>query len=147
MHDPMAMRPFLGYNFGDYLQHWLDLKQPGRQMPKIFHVNWFRLSEHGDFLWPGFGDNIRVIDWMCRRIDGENIVEPSPIGLLPEEGSIELGGLGPIDWEQMFSLPKDYWMEDIKETKQFLHDQVGCDLPEAIEQQLNAQEERITDNL
>ena len=147
MHDPMAMRPFMGYNFGDYLQHWLDMKQPGRQMPKIFHVNWFRLNEHGDFLWPGFGQNIRVIDWMCRRMDGENIVEPSPIGLLPEEGSIPLQGLGPIDWEEMFSLPKDYWMEDIKESKQFLHDQCGCDLPDVIEQQLNAQQERISENL
>lgn len=147
MHDPMAMRPFMGYNFGDYLQHWLDLDQPGRKMPKIFHVNWFRLNEQGKFLWPGFGQNIRVIDWMCRRMDGENIVEPSPVGLLPEEGSINVDGLGAIDWDELFSLPKDYWVEDIKETKQFLHNQVGCDLPEAIERQLNAQEERITDNL
>lgn len=148
MHDPMAMRPFMGYNFGDYLQHWLDLKQPGRQMPKMFHVNWFRLNENGDLLWPGFGENIRVIDWICRRIDGEKtIVESSAIGLLPKEGSIDLRGLASVDWEQMFHLPKDYWLDDIKETKQFLHEQVGCDLPEAIEQQLNEQEKRIAENL
>ena len=147
MHDPMAMRPFMGYNFGDYLQHWLDLKQPGRQMPKIFHVNWFRKDQHDNFLWPGFGENIRVIDWMCRRINGEDVVEPSPIGLLPKKGSIDVQGLGPVDWEEMFSLSKEYWVEDIRETKQFLREQVGCDLPEAIGQQLDAQEDRIRENL
>ena len=88
MHDPMAMRPFMGYNFGDYLQHWLDLQTPTRQMPKVFHVNWFRLNEQGKFLWPGFGENIRVIDWMCRRLDGEDIAEPSPVGLLPKKGDL-----------------------------------------------------------
>lgn len=86
MHDPMAMRPFMGYNFGDYLQHWLDLNKEGRHMPNIFHVNWFRLDENNKFLWPGFGENIRVIDWMCRRMNGEDIAEPSPIGLLPKKG-------------------------------------------------------------
>ena len=87
MHDPMAMRPFMGFNFGQYLQHWLDLEQPGRHMPKIFHVNWFRLSEQGGkFLWPGFGENIRVIDWMFKRCNGEDVAEPSPIGLLPKPG-------------------------------------------------------------
>ena len=86
MHDPMAMRPFLGYNFGEYLQHWLDQDKPGRHMPRIFHVNWFRLDSQGKFAWPGFGENIRVIDWMCRRLDGEDIAVESPIGLLPKKG-------------------------------------------------------------
>lgn len=71
MHDPMAMRPFMGYNFGKYLQHWVDLKKDEHKVPKIFHVNWFRKSENGKFLWPGYGDNIRVIDWIVRRLDGE----------------------------------------------------------------------------
>ncbi len=88
MHDPMAMRPFMGYNFGDYLQHWLDLKQEGRHMPSIFHVNWFRLDDNGKFVWPGFGENIRVIDWMCRRMNNEDITEPSPVGLLPKKGKL-----------------------------------------------------------
>ena len=87
MHDPMAMRPFLGYNFGDYLQHWLNLNQPGRNMPKIFHVNWFRLDAEKKFLWPGFGDNVRVIDWMFKRMDGDDSVAiDSPIGRLPKKG-------------------------------------------------------------
>jgi phosphoenolpyruvate carboxykinase (GTP) len=143
MHDPMAMRPFMGYNFGDYLQHWLSLNQPGRHMPKIFHVNWFRLNENGKFVWPGFGDNIRVLDWICRRVDGEDIAQPSAIGQLPVEGSLNLKGLD-VSWEENFSLPKSYWEEDIQETKQFLEDQVGCDLPETIAQEVKKQEERIS---
>lgn len=144
MHDPMAMRPFMGYNFGDYLQHWLSLNQPGRKMPKIFHVNWFRLDENKKFLWPGFGENIRVIDWICRRVDGEDIADPSPIGLLPKEGTVTGDGLGKVDWNQIFELPKGYWMEDIAETKRFLDEQVGSDLPEAIKIQLEQQEARIS---
>ena len=91
MHDPMAMRPFMGYNFGEYLQHWLNLEQPGRHMPKVFHVNWFRLNEQGKFLWPGFGENIRVIDWMFKRCNGEDVAEPSPIGYLPKSGKFPFG--------------------------------------------------------
>jgi phosphoenolpyruvate carboxykinase (GTP) len=144
MHDPMAMRPFMGYNFGAYLAHWLSLNRPGRRLPKIFHVNWFRLGTDGKFLWPGYGDNVRVIDWICRRVAGEeSAAVPSPVGLLPAEGSMNLDGLGKVDWNQLFSLPKAYWSEDIAETKKFLDEQVGCDLPEAIVRQLAEQEARI----
>jgi len=144
MHDPMAMRPFMGYNFGEYLAHWLSLEKPNRQMPKIFHVNWFRLNEEGKFLWPGYGDNVRVIDWICRRVGGdESAAEPSPIGLLPIEGSINTEGLDNIKWKELFGLPKTYWMEDIAETKKFLDEQVGSDLPEGIVRQLREQEARI----
>lgn len=145
MHDPMAMRPFMGYNFGEYLAHWLSLEKPGRHMPKIFHVNWFRLNDEGKFLWPGFGDNIRVVDWICRRVSGEETaVEPSPIGLLPTEGSINVDGLNQLKWKELFSLPKAYWVEDTAETKKFLNDQVGCDLPEAIKQELQNLEARVS---
>ncbi len=144
MHDPMAMRPFIGYNFGHYLQHWLDMNSMGRQMPKVFHVNWFRLNDKGKFLWPGFGENIRVVDWICRRLDGEDVAMPSPVGLLPKPGTINVRGLKePVDMEELFSLPKPYWVEDTRETKQFLSEQVGCDLPEAIREQLRQQESRI----
>jgi len=147
MHDPMAMRPFMGYNFGDYLAHWLDMEQPGRRMPKVFHVNWFRLSDDGKFLWPGFGENIRVVDWICRRVaspaDGDTVT-PSAVGLLPTKSSMNLDGLeDTVDWDELFSLPKDYWMEDIAETKKFLDEQVGCDLPAEIVKQLADQEARI----
>jgi len=147
MHDPMAMRPFMGYNFGTYLDHWLSMEKDGRKMPKIFHVNWFRLDESGRFLWPGFGENIRVIDWMCRRMDGEeDIVETTPVGLVPAKGSLDLKGLGvKLNWDELFSLPKDYWCEDMQETRQFLEEQVGCDLPEALAVQLAEQEIRVHD--
>jgi len=143
MHDPMAMRPFMGYNFGDYLRHWLELETPDRHMPKVFHVNWFRLNSEGQFLWPGFGENIRVLDWICRRVDGENNAVPSAAGLLPKRGSLNTAGLGHVDMEELLSLPKDYWLEDVRETRQFFQEQVGCDLPAAISDQVDALERRI----
>ena len=143
MHDPMAMRPFMGYNFGKYLQHWLDFEdKPDLKLPKIFHVKWFRLDEQGKFVWPGFGENIRAIDWMLRRCDGEDIAEPSPIGLLPKKGSLNLDGIN-TDWNKMFNLPKDYLLGDIEETRKFLQEQTGTDLPKEILNQLSKQEERI----
>jgi phosphoenolpyruvate carboxykinase (GTP) len=144
MHDPMAMRPFMGYNFGHYLQHWLDLEKPGRKMPKIFHVNWFRTNKAGKFLWPGYGDNIRVIDWMCNRLKGEDNAVTSPIGLLPKKGSIDLSGIeDQVHWDELFSVPKDYWLDDISETRKFLEVELGLDMPPVVEAELVAQEERI----
>ena len=144
MHDPMAMRPFMGYNFGGYLQHWLDMEQSGRTMPKIFHVNWFRLDDvTGEYLWPGFGENIRVIDWMCRRAGGEENFVDSPVGRLPKEGSLNMEGLKGVSWEKLFGLPKGYWTEDAEETKKFFDEQVGSDLPGEIGQELEAQAARI----
>jgi len=144
MHDPMAMRPFMGYNFGKYLEHWLSMERDGRKMPRIFHVNWFRLDDGGRFLWPGFGENIRVIDWMIRRLNGEDIAETTPVGLVPMKGSINMSGLGAkVNWDELFSLPKDYWCEDMEETRKFLEEQVGCDLPVALGQQLDEQQERV----
>jgi phosphoenolpyruvate carboxykinase (GTP) len=77
MHDPFAMRPFFGYNFGHYVQHWLNFEKNRKlKLPKIFHVNWFRKSEiDNKFLWPGFGENNRVLDWICRRVDGQDIAK------------------------------------------------------------------------
>lgn len=144
MHDPMAMRPFMGYNFGHYLQHWLDFNKPPNKMPKIYHVNWFRVGKDGRFLWPGFGENIRVIDWICRRLDGEDIAELSPIGMLPKKGSIDLTGIeNKVSWDEMFTLPKEYWQNDIRETIEFLDTEVGDDLPPRLRQELNEQQERI----
>lgn len=144
MHDPMAMRPFMGYNFGHYLQHWLDLKKPEHKLPKIFHVNWFRTNSAGKFLWPGYGDNIRVIDWMCRRLKGEDIAFKTAIGYLPKPGTIDISGIeDKVHWDELFSLPKDYLVEDIAETRKFLEVEVGEDLPAAIEKELVEQEKRI----
>lgn len=141
MHDPMAMRPFMGYNFGHYLQHWLDLaKVEGRKMPKIFHVNWFRTDEKGKFLWPGFGENIRVIDWILRRCKGEDCAVETPIGFVPKQGSINMAGLGQINEKELFSFPKYYWLDDTRESMRFLEDNVGCDTPQIIYDLLKEQE-------
>lgn len=144
MHDPMAMRPFMGYNFGKYLQHWVDLKKGEHKVPKIFHVNWFRKSEKGEFLWPGYGDNIRVIDWIIRRLDGEQgIGEDTAIGIVPTKNSLNLDGLGDIKWDELMSVTPEYWHEDSKEVRKFIEEQVGEDLPEAIRKEMDEQEKRI----
>uniref|UniRef100_A0A0K0G0S7 Phosphoenolpyruvate carboxykinase [GTP] n=1 Tax=Strongyloides venezuelensis TaxID=75913 RepID=A0A0K0G0S7_STRVS len=144
MHDPMAQRPFMGYNFGKYLEHWMELNKGNHKVPKIYHVNWFRKSKEGKFLWPGFGENIRVIDWIVKRLDGvEDIGEETAIGILPKKGSINLDGLGNVDWDDLMSLPKDYWTEDAKEVRNFLETQVGSDLPKEIREEMEKQEERI----
>ncbi|VDL70014.1 unnamed protein product [Nippostrongylus brasiliensis] len=144
MHDPMAMRPFMGYNFGKYLQHWIDLGKAPHKAPKIFHVNWFRETKDHKFLWPGFGDNIRVLDWILRRVEGvDDIAEETPIGLIPKRGTLNLDGIPRIDWNELMSIPKSYWTEDIDESRHFLEAQVGPDLPQPIAAELDALEKRI----
>ncbi|MCU1538721.1 MAG: Phosphoenolpyruvate carboxykinase [Humibacillus sp.] len=93
--DPMAMLPFIGYHAGDYMQHWLDIGAKGDpdKLPRIFGVNWFRRDEDGGFLWPGFGDNSRVLKWVIERLDGDADAVETPIGLVPSEGAIDLDGL------------------------------------------------------
>ena len=86
--DPMAMKPFCGYNFADYFSHWLSFDKAGAKLPKIFHVNWFRKGDDGKFLWPGFGDNLRVLEWMIKRVKGEAGAVETPIGHLPSVGDL-----------------------------------------------------------
>lgn len=144
MHDPFAMRPFVGYNFGKYIQHWVDFeKNPKNKLPKIFHVNWFRVDQNQKFLWPGYGDNIRVLDWIIRRVNNENIADPSPIGLLPKKGSINLQGLN-VNWDELMSIPKDYWSADLDETLKWLDDQLGDDFPQDIRGEIQKQKERLS---
>lgn len=138
MNDPFAMRPFFGYNFGKYLEHWLSMSQvENAKLPAIFHVNWFRKGNNG-FLWPGFGENSRVLDWILRRIDGEDIAIESPIGYLPKPETLNLNGINEkIDLQELFSLPKDFWHKEVTELKDYFEAQVGEDLPEAIIQELD----------
>ncbi|XP_053723958.1 phosphoenolpyruvate carboxykinase, cytosolic [GTP] isoform X2 [Synchiropus splendidus] len=138
MHDPFAMRPFFGYNFGQYLSHWLSMaKRPGAKLPKIFHVNWFRKSPTTGFLWPGFGDNIRVLDWMFRRVTGEAEAKSSPVGLLPCRDSLNLDGLKEdVDLDQLFLLDQEFWRKEVKEVGSYFQSQVNHDLPVEVSQQL-----------
>jgi len=146
MHDPFAMRPFFGYNFGHYLSHWLSMaERPGAKLPRIFHVNWFRKSATtGAFLWPGFGDNIRVLDWMFRRLDGEAGATPSAVGLLPSEGSLNLEGLAePVDLGQLFSLDRAFWRSEAAAVRSYFATQVNEDLPGEVAKQLDLLEARV----
>jgi len=145
MHDPFAMRPFFGYNFGHYLDHWLSMKNAkNAQLPKVFHVNWFRKGDDGTFLWPGFGENSRVLDWICQRVDGKDVATESSIGLIPKTGSINLEGLEEsVDWDALFSIPKDFWVEEAEEIGRYFQDQLPEDLPDAVGEQLLKLKNRV----
>jgi phosphoenolpyruvate carboxykinase (GTP) len=91
--DPMAMKPFCGYNFADYWAHWLSLKYQVEHLPKIFHVNWFRQNDDGDFLWPGFGENLRVLQWIIDRCEHRAAARETAIGYLPHVADIDIVGL------------------------------------------------------
>ncbi len=149
MHDPFSMRPFFGYNFGYYLQHWLDLgKNHAKTVPRIFMVNWFRRSQkhdgtEGGFLWPGFRENVRVLDWVFRRCDDEpDIAVNSPVGILPKHDAMNLVGLED-HWDELFSTPKDFWDAEVKELEDYFNNQVGDSLPKEITAQLKALSDRF----
>lgn len=144
MHDPFAMRPFFGYNFGQYLSHWLSMADHlNAKLPKIFHVNWFRKSPTG-FLWPGFGENIRVLDWMFRRVNGEAGAMPSAVGYLPCCDSINLQGLlEDVDLNELFSLDKGFWQKEVDDVRRFFNTQVNDDLPSEVGRQLELLEQRV----
>lgn len=137
MHDPFAMRPFFGYNFGKYLEHWLSMSEKSTNLPKIFHVNWFRKSTSGKFLWPGFGENSRVLDWILRRVDNEDCGKETAIGIVPKDNSLNLDGLNEeINLNELFDLPKEFWMEEAFSIEKYFKEQVGMDLPPRIEDEL-----------
>lgn len=145
MHDPFAMHPFFGYNFGHYLSHWLSMaERPGAKLPKIFHVNWFRKSPTAGFLWPGFGDNIRVLDWMFRRVSGEAGAMPSAVGYLPADESLNLEGMrDTVDLEQLFSLDQEFWQREVADVRKYFDTQVNDDLPNEVARQLDLLEHRV----
>lgn len=146
MHDPFAMRPFFGYNFGHYLQHWLNLNKlhPSAKLPKIFQVNWFRKDAKGNFIWPGFGENVRVLDWIVSRLDGEDVAEKSPIGYLPKTGTINTSNLEePVDMDELFSVPKDFWSVETNVIQTYFDEQLGNDTPQQIQDELNKLKNRL----
>jgi len=146
LNDPFAMRPFFGYNFGHYLQHWLNMEsRTDKPMPKIFHVNWFRKDDKGSFMWPGFGENIRVLDWVLQRLNNEDVAEESAVGFVPTSKSLNMKGLEgeDIDMHQLFRLPKDFWLQEVKDAEKYLREQVGDDVPNEIWEELKKLEKRV----
>jgi len=127
--DPFAMWPFCGYNMGKYFQHWLDMGKKITNQPKIFNVNWFRLTDDGKFMWPGFGDNFRVLEWILKRCDGKVDADETEIGYIPKAEDINLEGLDyeicegrPFNIDELKSIltvEKDYWLKDFENVKEF----------------------------
>jgi phosphoenolpyruvate carboxykinase (GTP) len=146
-HDPFAMLPFCGYNMGDYFNHWLSIgrKGNGDKLPKIFYVNWFRKDANGKFLWPGFGDNIRVMKWIFDRCNGTAETKKTAVGYLPTKESLDLSGLDiPVkNLEKILSIDKDEWREEAKTMKDY-YKQFRDRLPAELKQELDDLEERLS---
>jgi phosphoenolpyruvate carboxykinase (GTP) len=142
--DPMAMKPFCGYNYGDYFAHWLSFDQPGARLPKVYHVNWFRKGADGKFLWPGFGDNMRVLEWMLKRVTGEAGAIETPIGNLPGTDDLNLDGLHLADsaLDELFRIDNAEWRTEQAAVGEYLAG-YGSHLPGA----LRAEHQRVADAL
>jgi len=143
--DPFAMKPFCGYNMGDYFQHWLDMGDKLRdKAPRIFYVNWFRKSSQGKFLWPGFGENSRVLKWMCERIDGRAGAVKTAIGLLPDNGSLDTKGLSvpEANMKEILNVDTDAWKAEVESIEKHFS-QFGDRLPARMRQQLEELRKRL----
>ncbi len=143
--DPMAMLPFCGYNMGAYLAHWIALgKKDGVDLPKVFYVNWFRKDDAGKFLWPGFGENSRVLAWIFGRCDGEGGAEETPIGYVPSPDALDTEGLdlSEEDLAELLSIDVEGWKAQLPQVKEHFA-QFGPEFPEELSAQLAALEERL----
>ncbi len=145
--DPMAMLPFCGYNIGDYFAHWLKLGAEGdaAKLPKIFYVNWFRKGDDGRFLWPGFGENSRVLEWIFRRCDGDAEAVETPIGLVPAPGALNVDGLeiDQADLAELMNVDEAAVAAEIEQIREHL-DSVGDSLPATLRDELAALEQRLS---
>jgi phosphoenolpyruvate carboxykinase (GTP) len=144
--DPMAMLPFCGYNMGDYWNHWLEMGKKLKNTPKIFHVNWFRTNQKGKFIWPGFGDNLRVLEWVIDRVDGKGTAEETPIGFVPKRDSLDLNGLDLDEtaMEDLLSIDPKEWVTDLKNQEEFFS-KFGDHLPAEINQEREGLRKRLSD--
>ena len=143
--DPMAMLPFCGYNMGDYFAHWLESgRREGAKLPKVFMVNWFRKDDQGRFLWPGFGENSRVLAWVAERCDDRGGTRQTPIGLVPAEGAIDTSGLdvSPEAMEKLLEVDPDDWREQLPQLREHFAT-FGDGLPDELARQLDALEARL----
>src|SRR5690606_29207577 len=120
--DPMAMKPFAGYNFGDYWKHWLSFAGRSDRLPAVFHVNWFRQDRNGRFLWPGFGDNLRVLRWIIDRCEGRVDAVQKPIGHLPRPEDIDVSGLDVSNetLEQLLAVDNGQWRDEMEHLGEYL---------------------------
>jgi len=143
--DPFAMLPFCGYNMADYFQHWFDMgDRLGSKAPRIFYVNWFRKSAEGKWLWPGFGENSRVLKWMCERVEGRAQGKRTPIGIHPQAGELDLAGLDipPDHLEQLFQVDPADWRHEAEDIRQYFA-QYGTRLPRRLQAQLDQLQARV----
>ncbi|MDE6034516.1 MAG: phosphoenolpyruvate carboxykinase (GTP) [Ruminococcus sp.] len=150
-HDPMAMKPFIGYNVGDYWAHWLEMGEKlGDKAPKIFNVNWFKQDENGNFIWPGFGDNMRVLDWIIKRCEGTVDAVETAIGYLPKKEDINVEGIEdevtPEIMDKLLDVDKELWTKEIAEMRRYYNDDIkakGGNVPEALYAELDKIEARL----
>ncbi|MGB3925471.1 MAG: phosphoenolpyruvate carboxykinase (GTP) [Caldicoprobacterales bacterium] len=144
--DPFAMLPFCGYHMGDYLKHWLSMeeKTDSDKLPKIFYVNWFRKDKDGNWLWPGFGENSRVLKWIFERVSGKGKAVETPIGYMPTPDSIDTEGLDISEeaMEELLKVNKEEWLEEVASIREY-YKIYGDKLPEELAKQLDALEERL----
>jgi len=143
--DPFAMTPFIGYNGGDYMAHWLKMGVIlGDNAPRCFYVNWFRQTDDGGWLWPGFGENSRVLKWMCDRVEGKVGARETPIGLMPNDGDLTLDGLDltPEGLAELMAVDIDAYRATLADAREYLA-KFGDRLPEEIKAQLSALEARL----
>ena len=138
------MLPFCGYNFADYWSHWLSFAKRSERLPKIFHVNWFRRGEGGEFLWPGFGDNLRELLWIIERVKGKGEATESPIGYLPTRGAINTDGLDITSeiMEELNQVDREAWAEEMEGRSEFFK-KFGDRLPAEIQAEHDAQNKRL----
>ena len=142
--DPMAMLPFCGYNMGDYFAHWLEMGRALEHPPAIFHVNWFRTGADGRFVWPGFGENLRVLLWMIDRVKGRGSAAETPIGLVPTESALDWDGLALSGSERqgLLGVDRAEWAAEVPEIRAFF-ERFGGRLPAEIERSLSALEQDL----
>jgi phosphoenolpyruvate carboxykinase (GTP) len=144
--DPMAMLPFCGYHYADYFAHWLTIGKATdpNNLPKIFFVNWFRRDEDGRFLWPGFGENSRVLKWIFERVDGESEVVDTPIGRLPTAGALDIDGLDidPADLATLLTVDREGWQAAIPQIREH-YAQFGDKLPAQLQMAVDTLEAQL----
>jgi phosphoenolpyruvate carboxykinase (GTP) len=143
--DPFAMLPFCGYNMAHYWNHWLKMPLSGVQLPRIYQVNWFRKGKKGEFLWPGFGDNSRVLAWIIKRLDGSVEADTTPLGRIPKKSDLDLTGLEISDeqFKELFEVDKSSWLVEADLTADYFA-QFGKELPTQMETELTELRARLT---